>query len=116
MLDINRFTNATHESGLFAGGDLSLWKPNVVISAIADGKRAAESIDRFLGGSGELNKGTLPEIQIIEDYEVSEPHPRFATRKLPVEERCDSFIEVECGYHKLDAMAEALRCLHCDRR
>ena len=78
-------------------------------------KRAAASIDRYLGGSGELNKGEEIDLPAIPDEEVEE-HPRFPTRVLPVEQRCDNFDEVACGFHRLDAMAESLRCLHCDRR
>ena len=53
---------------------------------------------------------------MIEDNEVTEPHGRFPFRAVPPEERCDSFCEVSRGFHKLDAMGEALRCLHCERR
>lgn len=114
-LAIDRFTGATGEEGVFAGGDVSPWGANVVIQAIADGKKAAVKIDQYLGGQGELNQGeqfTIPEI----DIEVNEPHNRFQTRCLSPEERKDNFMEVNCGFHKLDAMGEALRCLHCDRR
>ena len=114
-LAIDRFTGATGEKGVFAGGDVSPWGANVVIQAIADGKKAAVKIDQYLGGQGELNQGerfTIPEI----DIEVNEPHNRFQTRCLSPEERKDNFMEVNCGFHKLDAMGEALRCLHCDRR
>ncbi len=114
-LEINRFTRQTAEEGIFAGGDVSPWGKNVVIQAIADGKHAAVKIDQYLGGSGELNKGQqfdIPEIEL----EVNEPHDRYPTRCLKPEDRADNFREVNCGYHKLDAMAESLRCLHCDRR
>jgi len=73
-------------------------------------------LDNSLGGSGQLNKGQWFTIPEAPDNEVSEPHMRFKTRVLPVEERCDNFREVDLGFHKLDAMAEALRCLHCDKR
>ena len=115
-LEINKFTNQTSLAGVFAGGDINPWNSNVVIQAIADGKRSAINIDRYLGGSGQLNKGQRFTIPEAPDNEVSEPHMRFKTRVLPVEERCDNFREVDLGFHKLDAMAEALRCLHCDKR
>jgi len=35
---------------------------------------------------------------------------------LELEKRKGSFDEVVLGYHKLTAMAEAMRCLHCERR
>lgn len=114
-LDIDRFTGQTAEAGVFAGGDVSPWGRNVVIEAIADGKRAAVKIDQYLGGTGELNMGQWFDIPDIE-IEVTEPHNRYAARCLTTEERKDNFKEVNCGYHQLDAMAESLRCLHCDRR
>ena len=112
---INKFTSQTENEGVFAGGDISPWGANIVISAIADGKRAAANIDKYLGGSGILNKGEEIIIPDIYDDEVAE-HDRFPHKVVASEERLESFCEVECGYHKLDAMAEALRCLRCDRR
>ena len=113
---VNQFTTATSAEGVFAGGDVNPWGRNVVITAIADGKRAAEHIDRYLGGTGELNRGQTIDIPDVEGSEVTEPHKRFPVRSLSPEDRKDNFKEVACGFHKLDAMAEALRCLHCDRR
>lgn len=114
-LDIDKFTAQTSREGIFAGGDANPWGANVVITAIADGKRAASSIDQYLGGGGELNKGEWIDIPDME-LEVLEPHMRFPIRRLSPEERRGNFCEVSRGYHKLDAMGEALRCLHCDRR
>ena len=114
-LDVDRFTVKTRREGVFAGGDANPHRANVVIEAIADGKRAAVNIDRYLGGKGELNKGAPIDIPVIPD-EVVEEHPRFPFQTLAPEKRCDNFDEVVCGYHRLDAMAESLRCLHCDRR
>ncbi len=111
----DKFTTQAYLPGMFAGGDASPWGANVVISAIGDGKRAAASIDRYLGGTGELNKGeeiSIPQIP----YEEVDEHPRFPVRRLPADRRRDNFDEVSCGFHRLDAMAESLRCLHCDRR
>lgn len=115
-IDTNRFTTQTEAEGVFAGGDASIWSDKVAIYAIADGKRAAQSIDRYLGGSGRLNVGDPIEIPVIQDPGEVTPHPRFATNVLSVEERIGNFSEVACGFHHLDAMAESLRCLHCDRR
>lgn len=108
-------TMATTLDGVFAGGDV-VHGADVVITAIADGKRAAEAIDRYLGGSGILNKGepiAIPEIP--DDTELAE-HERFLMKCLDADSRKRNFQEVYQGFHKLNAMAEALRCLHCDRR
>ena len=108
-------TQMTTIDGVFAGGDI-VRGPHEVITAIADGKHAASAIDRYLGGNGELNKGPEVEIpQIIDDDEI-DSIGRFPEDFLPLEKRTGSFAEVDLGYRKLNAMAEAMRCLHCDRR
>ena len=111
----DKFTAQTPKEGMFAGGDAAPWGASVVVNAIADGKKAAASIDRYLGGTGELNKGEEIDIPVIPVGEVEE-HERFPTKRLDVDQRRDNFCEVACGFHTLDAMAESLRCLHCDRR
>ena len=111
----DRFTGETKRPGMFAGGDAAAHGSRVVINAIADGKKAAAGIDRYLGGAGVLNKGEEIDIPVIPVGDV-EAHDRFPTRCLGVEDRVDNFREVAQGYHNLDAMAECLRCLHCDRR
>ena len=108
-------TQMTTMEGVFAGGDVTRG-PDEVIRAIADGKQAAISIDMYLGGEGKLNKGEPIDIpDITDDDEVSE-HERFPRKYLPIEEREASFEEVDQGYQKLNAIAEAMRCLHCNRR
>ncbi len=112
---VDKDTQMTSTPGIFAGGDV-VRGADVVITAIADGKKAAENIDRFLGGKGELNKGKPIDIpQTVDESELAE-HVRFEMKMLPPEERSDNFDEVVLGFHKLDAIAEAMRCLHCDRR
>jgi NADH-quinone oxidoreductase subunit F len=102
--------------GVFAGGDV-VNGPDVVIRAIADGKKAARSIDRYLGGDGTLNTGEPIDIPAPPsgDTDVVE-HERFQMSFLPAETRTKSFDEVAVGFHKLNAIAEAMRCLRCDRR
>lgn len=112
---VDPHTLMTTKEGVFAGGDVARG-PDTVIQAIADGKKAAESIDIYLGGSGKLNKGNYIEIpKAFEDDEIVALE-RFPVELLSVEKRKNSFDEVVVGYHKLVAMAEASRCLRCDRR
>lgn len=108
-------TQMTTMAGVFAGGDVTRG-PDTVIQAIADGKRAAISIDKYLGGKGILNKGKPIDIPDHFDEDEIVSHERFPMEILDPEKRVDSFDEVVLGYHKLNAMAEAMRCLHCDRR
>ena len=105
----------TSMRGVFAGGDV-VRGPDVVIRAIADGKTAAVSIDKFLGGSGVLNTGEDIEIPKPTDEKDIAEHERFPMRFRNPEDRTSDFDEVVVGFHKLNAIAEAMRCLRCDRR
>jgi NADH-quinone oxidoreductase subunit F len=112
---VNDDTQMTSMPGVFAGGDV-VRGPDEIIRAIADGKNAARSIDLFLNGKGILNKGENIEIPKLFDDDDVISHERFPMDLLPLELRNNSFDEVVLGYHKLNAIAEAMRCLHCDRR
>ncbi len=105
----------TKMKGVFAGGDV-VRGSDVVITAIADGKNAAKAIDKYLGGKGELNTGEEIEIpKAADDKELIE-HERFTMKYLDPETRKNCYDEVAIGFHKLNAIAEAMRCLRCDRR
>jgi len=101
--------------GVFAGGDV-VRGPDTAIQAIADGKKAAEAIDKYLGGAGVLNKGEEIVINFKGDEDEIVELPRYPMELLSPEKRKCCFDEVVPGYHKLTAMAEAMRCLHCERR
>ncbi len=105
----------TEIEGVFAGGDV-LQRSNTVIHAIADGKKAATDIDIYLGGKGILNKGKEIEIPKPDEEEDLAEHKRFTFKSLPLEERQNNFNEVFSRYDKLSAIAEAMRCLRCNRR
>jgi len=113
--EIDADTMMTTMEGVFSGGDIARG-PDTVIRAIADGKLAAKSIDKYLGGRGVLNKG--PQIMIDPVYDEDEVIElnRYPLDMLDLDKRRNSFEEVIKGYHKLTAMAEAMRCLHCERR
>jgi formate dehydrogenase beta subunit len=106
---------ATGKDGIFAGGDAVVGS-STIIEAIAQGRRACESIDRFLGGTG-----ILPDSSTVG---TEEPAPEAAPRgtdrtdakKIPLKRRCSSFDTVERVYGKDAAVAEATRCLSCDLR
>ena len=108
-------TLMTRMKGVFAGGDV-IRGSDVAITAIADGKKAARAIDKYLGGKGILNTGEEIEIpKPSEEKEILE-HERFPMKFLEPELRRNNFEEVAVGFHKLNAIAEAMRCLRCDRR
>jgi NADH-quinone oxidoreductase subunit F len=105
-------TMATNVEGVFAGGDCTSG-PASVIEAVAAGKRAAASIDRFLGGDGRLVPEEPVERKLSGEL-LEKETPRRRATVLPPEKRRDSFREVELGYTYEVAMAEAARCLRCD--
>jgi len=111
-------TLCTSRPGVFAGGDL-LTGPNTVVDAIAAGRKAARTIDRYLRGE-ELREPpgvSLPEV-FVEPPTVSDEEREEATRveppTLPVEARTKNFAEVERSISAQDAAREARRCLRCD--
>jgi len=114
--EVDAGSSMTNVPGVFAGGD-ALRGPDVVITAIADGKKVASSIDRYLGGDGELWKGPAIDVPepVLDDGDTRE-HGRFGMCYLAPERRSRSYDEVAQGYHRVDAVAESMRCLHCDRR
>jgi len=106
-------TLATSRVGVYAGGDAASG-PASVIEAIASGRQAAISIDKYLGGQGNIDeKLAPPEGEMPPLEEASEQYrPKMPT--VPVENRLGSFAQVELGYDDEAAIAEAKRCLRCD--
>jgi NADH-quinone oxidoreductase subunit F len=111
----NKDTMMTKMKGVFAGGDLTRGS-DTAITAIADGKKTAKQIDIYLGGTGALNTGEAISIPNPSDEKELSEHERFKMNFLDPETRKNTFDEVALGYHKLNAIAESMRCLRCDRR
>jgi glutamate synthase (NADPH/NADH) small chain len=61
---------ATDEMGVFACGDARVGQ-SLVVTAIAEGRRCARVVDRFLGGSGETRNVTASALFAFED---GDPH------------------------------------------
>jgi heterodisulfide reductase subunit A-like polyferredoxin len=119
---INAQTLETNRLGIFAGGDAARG-PGALIQAIADGRRAALSIDRYLRGEPLLTpreRHPLPVVRLT-DEEIAElaearevsSAPREIMPTAPVHERVRDFREVELGLTEEQARTEALRCLRC---
>ena len=113
-VQIDGSTMKTSADGVFAGGDV-VNGPWTVIGAIGDGMKAAISIDRYLGGFGELASDTV-NIDIPpapEDVDDIVETPRICENLLAVEKRI-GMVEVDLGYTREQALREAARCLRCD--
>jgi formate dehydrogenase beta subunit len=106
-------TLATAKPGVFAAGDAVLG-PATVIEAIAQGRQAAVSIDRFLGGNGDIDE-MLAETEVIPNRSNG-PDEGFRPGKEAIEhhKRTHSFDGVEIGWGKVATLGETNRCLRCD--
>jgi len=111
-IGVNPDTLATSMDGVFAGGDVKSG-PASVIEAIADGRQAAISIDRHLGGKGEIDEVLAPSEEVTTLWEVEEGG-RTEEPALPVANRLKGFSLVELGLDDKMAIREAKRCLRCD--
>ncbi len=118
-LVVDENTLSTNIPGIFAGGDFTTG-PTYVIRAIASGRRAAISIDKYLRGEkGRVEildeKTAMPEDKRLAlEEETLEEKPRIRTELEEPEERVKDFREVERGLDEEDAQREAVRCLRCD--
>jgi NADPH-dependent glutamate synthase beta subunit-like oxidoreductase len=112
-IQVDPDTLATAKEGIFAGGDAVLG-PATVIQAIAAGRQAAISIDKYLGGSGIIDETlALPE-EIIDREGGPSEEWRPETSAIPHQRRLNSFDVVEIGWSKESALSETERCLRCD--
>ncbi len=108
----------TSHEGVFAAGDVVTGTKSV-IGAIAQGRTAAEAMDRYLGGDGDITAELL-------DYEKASPRlgrapetfyeGRVEPEFVPAEQREHNFEVFECPFSEAEAKEEASRCLQCDLR
>jgi formate dehydrogenase beta subunit len=112
-------TLATSRKGVWAGGD-AVTGPDSVIRAIAAGRKAAISIDKYLGGTGVIDEELTADRKIglcagltAEDFPEQ---ARVKMPSLPPEQVVASFTEVETGLPEEGAVAEGKRCFQCGFR
>jgi heterodisulfide reductase subunit A len=111
-LKVDAVTLQTSLDWVFAGGDV-FYGPKSVVEAVESGKRAAESIRRFLNGQ-DLAEGRQ------EDWSYEKPGilgvkkaSRVHMRHVPPAERKKDFREIALGFGEEEARMEARRCLEC---
>ncbi len=111
-------TLETNVTGIFAGGD-AVTGAATVIQALAAGRKAAKSIDKYFKGEP-LNAGreseAVFESQLIVDTWGINQESRSVMPTLSLAKRKANFREVETGLSKEAAIREAQRCLQCDCR
>jgi len=103
----------TTNKGVFSAGDC-VDGPSSVIGSIAGGRKAAQAIDKYLGGKGDISESLVLAEEATTWLEKDPPDEKMATlTHLPPEESAKSFAEVESGFDVNTATAEAQRCLRC---
>jgi NADPH-dependent glutamate synthase beta subunit-like oxidoreductase len=111
-------TLETSKKGVFAGGDI-VTGPASVIGAIAQGRLAASSIDKYLGGEGVVDEVLAP-VEAMDPVFGEDAH--FSDKKQPhmaeleASKRLGNFTEVEFGYSEQQAVDEGKRCYRCHYR
>lgn len=112
--------NNAHTSmeGVFASGDV-VTGTRSVIQAIVGGREAAEQMDIYLGGNGDISEQlverTIPN-PCIGQVEGFADLARVNPDMISLEERCAGFTPVEKPLTCDQAKCEAGRCLQCDLR
>jgi len=111
-ISVDPVTLQTNIEGIFAGGDV-VSGPADVIAAVAAGKEAAISIERYIEGV-DLKEGRPTPIKRVKEVskEGVEIKARSTMPTLETEKRKD-FAEVELGFDENMAIEEAKRCLNC---
>ena len=112
-MNVDPLTLQSEDPDIFAGGD-AVRGPKTVVEAIADGKQAAISIDRYIRGR-DLRFGRSLETRTIENpqKEVYNKFDRVQTTRLDPQARVKSFEEVQQGLTKERVIHEAKRCISC---
>ena len=114
---VDKETLGTSTPGVYAGGDVA-FGPRIIISAVADGRRAAKAIDTYL--TGRVDPPVEYRLRVFDTFGYSHPFaagdyekiPRRRTPVLPIERR-QPREEVELPLTLEEARAEGSRCLHC---
>jgi NAD-dependent dihydropyrimidine dehydrogenase PreA subunit len=108
-------TLATTATGVFAGGDVA-FGPRIIIEAVANGKRAAYSIDRYLRGVSLRRCTDVTVEELNPETFRRDPHYDRIGRRIPPLESAERRVgptEVEKVYDEEVARNQALRCLDC---
>lgn len=116
-IKIDETTCATNIEGVYAGGDCARGPKNM-ITAIADGKRAAASIDQYIAGSNALlthdaEKTMVEKEKVLERTGNKPRQRRIALRRVNPDTRRANFEEYTPTLTREQAIEEAKRCLAC---
>ena len=112
-MKIDSLTLQSDDPDIFTGGDAARG-PKTVIEAIADGRQAAISINRYLSGEN-LRLGRDKSLKAIKEPQKGK-YERTARAPMPYLEpkrRLKNFNEVQKGLPRGVTIQEAKRCISC---
>jgi NAD-dependent dihydropyrimidine dehydrogenase PreA subunit len=108
-------TMATSRPDIFAGGDVA-FGPRIIITAVAEGQKAARSIAKFLTGREPVQpQRARVTVYNPDQYRMKPDYEKLARHSpptLPLDRRI-GIAEVEKGYPEPAAVEQAVRCLKC---
>ncbi|MHC4550462.1 MAG: FAD-dependent oxidoreductase [Planctomycetota bacterium] len=114
-ISVDPETLATTAAGIFAGGDAA-FGPRNLIDAVANGKRAARSIQEFLGREAAASHFLLRFEKIpTRQFDRTADYDRIPRESPPTTDlgRRTGISEVETAYDEASARVQAERCLAC---
>lgn len=114
-IKVDAQTLKTSAPGIYAGGDVA-FGPRNLIEAVANGKRAALSIDDYLRRlSGRLIFALSIDTIPTRSYRRPDGYEKCERQSPPTLElnRRTGISEVETGYAEQEARRQAERCLYC---
>ncbi|UCB61432.1 MAG: 4Fe-4S binding protein, partial [Candidatus Bathyarchaeota archaeon] len=117
LVTVDPVTLETNVAGVFSGGDV-VTGPASVIEAVGAGRRAAESIDRYLSGK-KMRKGKDGEVRettwVKDAGKITKKPERYVSVHIDVGRWEASFEEADelLVRNKETAIFEARRCLGC---
>jgi NADPH-dependent glutamate synthase beta subunit-like oxidoreductase len=122
MPEVDKVTMMSTRPGVFFGGDAA-WGPENIIEAVAQGHRAAISIDRYCHGQP-LSERPGPGVTLISqkmgihEWSYKNAYAPLKRAAMPHADKAralrDLKVEVELGFDDKLAAKEAERCLNCD--
>jgi heterodisulfide reductase subunit A-like polyferredoxin len=120
-IEVSHSTYATDRPGVFAAGD-AVTGTAYVIDAVASGHRCAYAISRYLRGQDmdeteprDERVAHIPQAELDAKLRSGEivKGSRVVESSISMDQRLNSFAEVQFGYTLDEAMEEAKRCLSC---
>ncbi len=112
LLKVDPETLATTAPGVYAGGDVA-FGPRIVIDAVANGQRAARSIEKYLKKELRVKSVWKSEGVIHEMPENFDAIPRQKPPVIDINRRT-GIGEVETPYSEENALLESSRCYRCN--